>query len=146
MQIGKYQEALQAAKRSVELSPGVRDAVLNYALSEMFLGNVLKTTALIEECVSSGNENITLQAVLGVSYCVSGYTDKGLAILKELARRRINNVPYYVNSLAAQLIASGQIEYARLLIDAALSGNIADRETLRLRDALRLKQNSPTTP
>ncbi|MBA4389330.1 MAG: hypothetical protein C0399_00105 [Syntrophus sp. (in: bacteria)] len=60
MCIGKYQEALQAAKRSVELSPGTKDAVLNYALCEMLMGNVLKTTALLEESVSSENENPTL--------------------------------------------------------------------------------------
>jgi GT2 family glycosyltransferase/cytochrome c-type biogenesis protein CcmH/NrfG len=134
IQTGKYQEALHAAKRAVELSPGTKEAVLNYALSEMLMGNVPKTTALLEEFGSSENENPTLLAVLGASYLVSGYTDKGLAILKKLARRRFNNVPYYVNSLVAQLIASGQLEYANLLIDAALSGNIADRETLRLRD------------
>jgi hypothetical protein len=37
-----------------------------------------------------------------------------------------------VNSILEKLVASGQIEYAKRLIDSALSGNIANRATLRL--------------
>lgn len=145
LQIGKYQEALQAAKRSVELSPETKDALLNYALCEMLVGNVVKTTALLEESVSGENENPTLMAVLGASYLISGDNDKGLALFKKIAKKRLNGVPY-VNSLLKKLIAGRQIEYAHRLIDAAISGNIADRETLRLRDHIRPEQDRQTTP
>jgi O-antigen biosynthesis protein len=130
---GKYQEALTVSKRAVELSPGTKDAVLNYALSEMLTGNVLKAKTLLEEFISDDDEIPTLIAMLGASYFISGDHDKGLVIFKKLAKKQIKIVTY-LNSLLEQLIASGQIEYFNRLIDAAISGKIADRETLRLRD------------
>lgn len=138
MQVKKYQEALQAAKRSVELSPGTKDAVLNYALCEMFTGNVLKTTAILEESLTGKNDNPIMLAVLGSTYLISGDKDKGLAIFKSLTRKKINGAEH-VNKLFETLMTSGQIEYARLLIEAAISGNIANSQTLRLHDDARLK-------
>jgi O-antigen biosynthesis protein len=128
--VRKYQEALNASKRAVKLSPGTKDAVLNYALSEMLMGNILKTKTLLEEFVSGENEIPTLLAMLGASYFISGDNEKGLAVFRKLAAKQINMITY-VNSLLEQLIASGQIEYFNRLIDAALWGNMTDRDTLR---------------
>jgi len=136
MQIGKYLEARNVSKRAVELSPGTKNAVLNYALSELYLGNALKATVLLDDFLSKGNYNPTLMAVLGASYCAVGNSEKGVAIFKELAGGRIKNISYYIDSLLAQLISSGQNEYAKLLIEAAIQGNLADQQTLRLRDEL----------
>ncbi len=130
MQIGKYREALHASRRAVELSPGTEDAVLNYALSEMFLGDAPKAATLLEEFLSNGKEHPVLMVVLGTSYLICGNNDKGLAIFKKLAEKQINPVAY-ANSLLEQLIKSGRFDYFNRLVDAAISNNIADRETLR---------------
>jgi len=142
MQIGKYLEARNASKKAVELSPETKNAVLNYALSELYLGNAPKATVLLDDFLSKGNYNPTLMAVLGASYCAVGNSDKGLAIFKELAGGRIKNISYYIDSLLAQLISSGQNEYAMLLIEAAIQGNLADQQTLRLRDELTSSLNN----
>lgn len=139
LQIGKYQEALQAAKRSVELSPGTKDAVLNYALCEILTGNVMQAKALLEESLSGENENPTMTAVLGASLLVSGDIDRGLALFRKLAQKRVNGTAY-LNDLLEKLIASDQMEYADLLIKASISGRISDHSTLRIRDRI-LEQN-----
>jgi GT2 family glycosyltransferase/Flp pilus assembly protein TadD/predicted SAM-dependent methyltransferase/predicted O-methyltransferase YrrM len=135
MQIGKYQEALYASKKAVELSPGTKGAVLNYALCELLRGNVLKAKDLLEKSESSENKHSTMMAVLGASYFISGNNNRGTAIFEKLAKKQINGA-MYVNDLLKKLIASGQTEYAKLLIDATLSGDVADGETFRLRDAI----------
>ena len=48
----KYPEALDVSKKAVELSPGTKDAVLNYALSALLTGDVLKTRTLLEDFLS----------------------------------------------------------------------------------------------
>jgi tetratricopeptide (TPR) repeat protein len=128
--VRSYQEALNASKRAVELSPKTKDAVLNYALSEMLMGNVLKTKTLLEKFASDENETPALMAMLGATYFISGDNDHGLAVFQKLAAKQFRIITY-VNSLLEQLIASGQIEYFNRLIDAAILGNMTDRETLR---------------
>jgi O-antigen biosynthesis protein len=131
IQLGKYQDALQASKRAVELSPKTKDAVLNYALCEMLMGNVTKTITLLEGYFSDENENPTLMGVLGVSYFIKGDIDQGVAIFTKLTKKH-RNIFDYVNSLLEKLIASGRIEYARLLTTALICNNVADHNTLRL--------------
>jgi len=128
--VRKYPEALQASKRAVELSPKTKDAVLNYALSEMLTGNVLKTRTLLESFISGEDENPIMMVMLGASYLISGDNDRGLGIFKKFVKKQINPL-IYLNSFFEQLMASGQIEYFKRLFDATISNNIADLETLR---------------
>ena len=127
--IRKYTEALEVSRKAVELSPKTKDAVLNYALSAMLTGDVLKTKALLEEFISDENDHPIMMGMLGASYFISGDNDKGLVVFKKLAKNGIK-VVVYVNSLLEQLMTSGQIEYFSRLIDATISNNITDRETL----------------
>lgn len=137
----KYQEALNVSRRAFELSPRTRDVLLNYALSEMFTGNVLKTKALLEEVVTGELEVPTLLALLGASHFITGDNDKGLTIFRNLAEKQIKIVAY-VHSLLEQIIAAGQTEYFKRLIDAVVYSNIADHETLRRQVTPRLNSTA----
>ena len=127
---GKYPEALDASRKAVELSPGIKDAVLNYALSAMLTGDVSKTKTLLEEFVSGENDHPIMVGMLGAAYLISGDNSSGLVLFKKLAEKKINCVTY-INSLLELLMGSGQLAYFNRLLDATASDNIADRETLR---------------
>ncbi len=128
---GKYADALQASRTAYELSPETKDALLNYALSEMLVGNITKTKALLEASVSSPDEIPTLKALLGISHLITGDITRGLAFLQELVDNRIN-VALYLNSFLKQLAESGQLEYFHRLIEAVIQGRIANHGILRL--------------
>ncbi|MEE9910748.1 MAG: glycosyltransferase [Deltaproteobacteria bacterium] len=126
---GKYPEALESSRRAFELSPETSDALLNYALSEMLTGNVLKTRMLLEESVTGEKETPSLTALLGASCLIGGNTDQGLDIFRTLAKRNIKIV-LYLNSFLEQLMESGQIDYFNRLFAAIVSGKLARSETL----------------
>jgi len=128
---GKYPEALESSRRAFELSPETRDALLNYALSEMLTGNVLRTKMLLEKSAAGEDEAPSLTALFGASCLISGNTDKGLDIFRKLAKKHIKII-LYLNSFLEQLMESGQIDYFNRLIAAIVSGKIAQSEALSL--------------
>ena len=123
--LGKYEDALAAARKAVSVAPDMKEAHFNVAISELFLGNVAKTVSILETLNAAYPDYLAAQFMLSTAYCCEGQVQKGLAGFGKLNQSSLG--PGLVGAFsdsASRLLNARQEGNARSVLEAAVtSGN-----------------------
>ena len=131
--LGKYHEAVESAKRAMELAPNIKEAHFNYCLSLLHLGQAGSTIEVLENLLDAFPEYLSARFLLAVVQCCIGHSQKCAEGLENLKQSKLGpGLSISCHTLAQGLWSAGQIEYAQALLDAAIKTNIANEEMLTL--------------
>jgi len=128
---GKYHEALQASKKAAILAPERKEAVTNYALCEILVGDAQSAKRLLSGLSGEKSDFPIAIALQAAIYCIEGNNQKGFEYFERLLKARINFLPF-VHDTAKRLIAVGRTAQANKLLNAVIAGNYSDRTILEL--------------
>jgi GT2 family glycosyltransferase/2-polyprenyl-3-methyl-5-hydroxy-6-metoxy-1,4-benzoquinol methylase/Flp pilus assembly protein TadD len=131
LQLGRYEEALSSSKKAMEMDPDLKEAVINYSLSEFCIGDVRKVINVLENFLFKVPEYVPAAALLSSAYFIDGNKEKGLEYLNDIKKTGVN-CSEYLYEYARMLFSSGNVERAMLLIDAAIENNILNKDILIL--------------
>ncbi len=139
---GKYEEALSAAKQAMQHAPDLKEAIYNYALAELHLGNAEKTIAMLEDLLDKAPDYPPAQFIRAAAYCCGTKREKGVESLRKLKATPIGSVLVFsFLELAKGLISARRIEYALRVLVAAIENEMVNQELLNLfGECIKLKQ------
>jgi glycosyltransferase involved in cell wall biosynthesis len=124
LRLGKHEDALLFSEKAIELTPELKEAVINYALSELYVGDAKKVIGILETQLLRTPEYVPAIALLSSAYYISGNKEKGSDYMKQIKNKGINCTPY-LSHYAKRLASIGKIEQATSLLDAIVeSSNI----------------------
>ncbi|MBW2169112.1 MAG: glycosyltransferase [Deltaproteobacteria bacterium] len=131
--LGKYDQALSAAKRAIELAPHMNESSYNYAICELHLGNAGQAISVLEDLLDRSPGYLPAQFMLTAAYCCDGKREKGLEGFEKLGKTNMGpGLAISCHELAKGLISAQRIEYAILLLDAAMESKNINKDVLAL--------------
>ncbi|MGV7223971.1 MAG: glycosyltransferase [Nitrospinales bacterium] len=144
--MGKYQDALYASKMATAHSPELKEAIYNYAMAELHLGNAGKTIEVLEEMLTKVPEYPPAQFVLVAAYACQGSKERALEGLRKLKSAKMGSVfVFSCVELAKGLISADQIDYAISLLSAAIESEIVNADLLNIfKECLNIKKRAET--
>jgi tetratricopeptide (TPR) repeat protein len=119
LNLGKYEEALLFSEKAIALAPELKEAVVNYALSEFYIGDVKKAIGVLETQLLRTPEYVPAMALLSSAYYIDGNKEKGRNYMGYIKKKGINYTSY-LSHQAKRLASIGKIEQATLLLDAII--------------------------
>lgn len=122
LQKGDIKESLAASRMAMKLKPDYWEAISNYAIGELCGGDIKKSISALEGLLNKNRDYLLALGVLSASYCCNGQREKGLECFARLNQEQVA-FSGLLSSLAKQLIAAGRVEYATLLLEAAVESN-----------------------
>jgi O-antigen biosynthesis protein len=131
IKLEQYREALVSSRRALELEPTMKEAALNYAGSELFVGDINKTISVLETLLQRDPNYPPAMALIAAAYYISDQKEVGLALFEKL-RKRGFNCTEFLDEQYRGVISQGKLDQAVLLLEAAIkTGNIS-KDTHRL--------------
>jgi glycosyltransferase involved in cell wall biosynthesis len=141
LKLEKYQEALAASRRALELQPTMKEAALNYAGSELIVGDINKTISVLETLLQTNTDYPPAMALIAAAYYMSGKKEAGLALFEKL-RKRGFNCTEFLDEQYRGVISQDKLDQAISLLEAAIkTGNIS-KNTHRLLAECQNKKDS----
>jgi tetratricopeptide (TPR) repeat protein len=131
--IGKYQEAVEAARKAMELASDMKEAPFNYCLSLLHLGGAKAAVPVLESLVAKYPEYLAARFLLAAALCCAGQSQEGMEVLERLKQSQLGSgLSISCHTLAQGLRSAGQMEYAQAILDAAIRTNNANEDVLAL--------------
>jgi glycosyltransferase involved in cell wall biosynthesis/predicted Zn-dependent protease len=131
--LGNYRQALAAAKQAVKLDPELKEAHHNCALAELFTGDAPAAINRLEQLLKRVPAYAAAQFKLAAAYCCDRRQKQWRHRIDALRRMPLGDgLPVACRELADNLLAAGQQDYARRLLEATLA-QITDDDELRSR-------------
>jgi tetratricopeptide (TPR) repeat protein len=138
LKLENYEEACKAAKCAVDLAPYMKEALNNYALCELYLGNIKRSISVFEKILRQEPEYMSSQFLLAVAYCCDERKPEGLKILKKLLPTASGpGLAAACHTFAKKLVSAQRLEYAISLLGAAIEGKYVNEDILSLLDECR---------
>jgi glycosyltransferase involved in cell wall biosynthesis len=131
VELGKYEDALLASKRAMELDPRMKEAVHNYSICELCSGHVEKAIAALEGLLRRVPGHLSAVGLLGVAYIIDGRTKSGLEYIGKLWKNKNDAAEYFFNH-AARLFRAGIKKYVISLLEAAIESKNSNEAVVRL--------------
>ncbi len=128
----RYKEALAATKKAVELEPLRKEAVTNYALSEILVGEMNNAVVILQDLVSRNPGYPIALGLLGATRFIAGDKQSGKSLFTKLRNLNFNFVPF-IRDTAARLIECDRTPIAEKLIDAAIECGFGNYEIVALK-------------
>jgi tetratricopeptide (TPR) repeat protein len=131
--LGKFDDALVVAKKAVECAPDLKEARYNQAMAELHCGNAPNTICILEDVLDSFPDYPPARFILSAAYCCAGQKEKGIDGI-----RKLKNTPMGAHlkvpclELAQSLLEAKKMEYALLVLGAAIECDIVNKEILDL--------------
>ena len=124
MRLKEYEAARKTAEAALQMSPGLKEASINFCLCELLLGGDLnKIVSILENLLNSAPDHPTDIALLGSTRAIQGENERAAESMKTLENMGFSR-SYYLHDLSQKLIAAGRIQDAVLLLQFAVqSGN-----------------------
>ncbi len=119
MEMDNFKEAIASSKRAMELKSDEWTAIINYALGELYGGDIKNSISALEDLLRKKPEHLLATTILSAAYSCNGQTDKGLGCIKKIKQNQGDFAGSFYN-FAKRLISIGRIYYATLLLEAAL--------------------------
>ena len=132
-QLGEYDNALFAARKAMALAPHMNESFYNYSICQLHLGNAKEAISTLEALLERAPEYLPAQFMFAAAYCCAGEKEKGIQRLEKL--RKANTGSYIAIScheLANGFVSAKNIEYAVLLLNAAIETGNINKDVLRL--------------
>lgn len=131
--LGKYQEAVEAAQKAMELASDMKEAPFNYCLSLLHLGGAKAAVPVLESLVADYPEYLAARFLLASALCCAGQSPKGMEGLERLKKSQLGSgLSISCHTLAQGLRSAGQMEYAQAILDAAIKTDNANEDVLAL--------------
>ncbi|MCG7853323.1 MAG: glycosyltransferase, partial [Methanosarcinaceae archaeon] len=133
LKLDKYEDACKAAKCAVELAPHMKEALNNYGLCELYLGNVKQTILVVNKILEQEPEYLSGQFLLAVAYCCDTRKGKGLKVFNKLQPTATTpGLAVACHTFAKKLVSAQRLEYAISLLEAAIEGKYVNKDVLSL--------------
>ena len=133
LELGRYEDALLASKRAMELDPNMKEAIYNYSVCEICSGDLQRAIAALETLLKRVAGDPCVEGLLGVAHIINGSAKKGLGFIEKLWKNK-NDVGEYIFNHAARLFEAGRKEYAISLLEAAIESKNHNDAILALRE------------
>jgi len=130
---GNFEDALDAARKAVAYDPNLKEARYNYAMAELHTGHAPKTIRVLEDLLDGFPDYPPAQFILAAAHCCAHQKEKGLKGIRKLKDTPLGahlDIPCL--ELAQSLISAKQIEYALLVLGAAIESDVANLELMGL--------------
>ncbi len=142
--LGEYDKSLSAAKKAIALAPHMKESAYNYAICQLHMGNAEQAVWALETLLKRYPGYLPAQFMLTAAYCCDGQKEKGMRGFERL--RKTNTGPYLAIScheLAKGFLSAQNLNYAVLLLDAAVEGGNINKDILALfSECLKMKRGA----
>ena len=128
LKLERYEEALLASARAMELAPDFKEAIFNYSLCEFCTGDLQKVIAALEDLLVKEPRYPSAIALLSAAYLIEGEREKGLEILGRMKGMGHDGAAS-LHSFAERLIAAGRLDAAVLLLKEAIETQNVNGQT-----------------
>jgi GT2 family glycosyltransferase/Flp pilus assembly protein TadD len=131
----KYDDALLASKKALELTPDVKEAHNNFALGKFYLGNVEEAIPIFEKLLKQFPEYLSAQFKLAAAYCSNGQKEKGkktFEMLRQTTKMGHAEMAGACHDLAKGLASAQRLDYAIGLLNASIENNYINDDLLTL--------------
>ncbi|MDD2501826.1 MAG: glycosyltransferase [Geobacter sp.] len=138
LQKGLFSRGSEASRRAMALRENYREAVINAAICELALGNVLVAVQLVTESLPLNPDYPTLPLMVAILNAVAGDSKSALHQFTQL---RDNHIEFqgFIHEVCTKLIQGGQLLSAQRLIASASEGHFCQPRTVEL-----LRQHTPS--
>jgi len=114
----RYREALFSSRRANELAPARKEAVTNFALSELLVGDLDNAVVIVRDVVAKNPAYPIGLALLATMCCITGDKGSGRRHFEKLRAMNFNFLPF-IHDTATRLIECNRLEFAEKLISVA---------------------------
>jgi tetratricopeptide (TPR) repeat protein len=128
IQLEQYNQAHDAACKAMELDPNLKEAVLNYALCLIRIGNIKRAAERLEEFLVGSPNHPMGKGLLAVAWCILGKRRDGLKLLHELREMGFDCSNYILDHARKMAAAGRKLEAGKLLQAIADSPYAGDKE------------------
>jgi tetratricopeptide (TPR) repeat protein len=131
--LGIFEDALNAGKKAVECDPDLKEAQYNQALAELQCGDATKSISILEDLLNSFPDYPPAQFILSAAYCCADSKEKGLDGIRKLKNTPLGgHLEIPCLELAQSFLAAKKVEYALLVLGAAIECDIINKGILDL--------------
>ncbi len=121
--LGMYKEAYDVSKKAYLISPDSQDAIVNYSLSELWIGDAEKAIYPMKKLLEKKPDFPQGIGLLGIAYMIKGEEEKAYECLEKIKKKGFN-CSKFIYDHAKIFIKTEKKEYARLLIEKASTKNL----------------------
>jgi len=120
MQLGRFNEALTASRKALELDPESKDTITNHAVVELCAGDAKSVIASLHALREREPAYPMVYAGLGAAYCCEGDMTKGMEYLGTLKKMNFRCANFLCD-LAKKLTSAGRLKAAINILEAAMA-------------------------
>jgi GT2 family glycosyltransferase/ADP-heptose:LPS heptosyltransferase/lipoprotein NlpI len=131
--MGRYADAISAARRAMKLDPDMKEAFHDYALYHLFSGNAKEAVVVLEDLVRRFSGYQSAQFKLAIAYLCAGRTGDGIRSLEKLKPTTTGRgLAISCYTIAKKLYDIGKFEYARAVLEGAVRGQHINEDIISL--------------
>ena len=135
LRLKRYEAARTSSKTAMEQNPGLKEAIIIYTTSEVFIGNTGIVIPILEDLLKEAPEYPMAIALLASVYGIEGKKEKGVEHIKRLMKIGFA-CDYYLHDLSKKLILTGKTGNAVSLLELAVESGNGTKEIRELLDSL----------
>jgi predicted Zn-dependent protease len=122
LRLKRYEDTLAASKKAMELNPNLKEAVLNYANSEIVVGDILKAKTSLEDLLRRVPDYPSALGLLAATLAIMGEKESSLEMFAKL-----KHMGYDCNDVlfdqAEMLLSRGKNQEAIRVLEIAIASN-----------------------
>ncbi len=130
--MNNFTEALDSAKKAIALGPGMREVICNYAVCELYAGDIERSVEVLESFIKKEKEYPLAIVMLLAAYFGSGKKDKGSELLTSLKLTGSSAFADAISPFINKLMQAGRVGYANAILEALLEHKISSNRILSL--------------
>jgi glycosyltransferase involved in cell wall biosynthesis len=130
-QLSKYADASSSLKKALELVPDAKETIILHASCDICLGHIEPAMLFLKGLYSKYSTCPLTIVMLAISYFCEGRKEEGLEIMNKQKNMKF----FYANFItefAIKLLSAQKIDYAILLLKAAVSSDCVNNDTSKL--------------
>jgi len=116
--VGDFLLSRNASLKAMQLQANYREAIANYALAELCLGNIRAAQQAVETELDRDRNYPVLEIILGICYCCAGHPDAGSRRFGELKARSVE-FSGFIQLVLERLSTAGQTCFTSELLKVA---------------------------
>jgi|GEM_PF-893490 len=131
LMLDRYEEALSASRKAVELSPDLKEVVQTYAICEIIAGSPDKAYNALHGLLMTMPDYPPAILLLAVFFGIQGQVEKVRDLFTLLSNKRFNLTPS-LNTIAKQLHTNKRNRESISVLRVAIENRMSNQETIDL--------------
>lgn len=139
LNLGDFEASRDASLKAMRLKPNYREAITNYALAELCLGNINAAQKVVNDELTRDRSYPILLIVQGVCDCCAGDLVQGTS---HFQKQKGLNVEFsgFLHLVLERLLCAGQFGFAGRLVDSGqASGCLGEKSSALYQETLRAR-------